>query len=93
MPSGAPEGWLSFCAQSIVGHDQAPPLTLHLNSSFRACVLNSELPLNSRRHIVEQYNKGIYDIIIAADEVKTGKAGHGLKNRAKVKHGVVLSAI
>ena len=33
-----------------------------------SCVLNSELPQNSRLHIVEQFNKGIYDIIIATDE-------------------------
>lgn len=34
----------------------------------RSCVLNSELPVNSRLHIVEEFNKGVYDIIIAADE-------------------------
>ncbi|KAG0270329.1 ATP-dependent DNA/RNA helicase [Actinomortierella ambigua] len=31
-------------------------------------VLNSELPLNSRVHIVEEFNKGIYDYMIATDE-------------------------
>lgn len=34
----------------------------------RACVLNSELPVNSRLHVVEEFNRGVYDIIIAADE-------------------------
>ena len=34
----------------------------------RSCVLNSELPVNSRLHVVEEFNKGIYDIIIATDE-------------------------
>lgn len=34
----------------------------------RSCVLNSELPVNSRIHVVEEFNKGVYDIIIAADE-------------------------
>lgn len=33
-----------------------------------ACVLNSELPVNSRCHIVNQFNEGLYDIIIASDE-------------------------
>ncbi|XP_061178453.1 probable ATP-dependent RNA helicase DDX56 [Saccostrea echinata] len=33
-----------------------------------ACVLNSELPVNSRCHIVNQFNDGLYDIIIASDE-------------------------
>lgn len=36
--------------------------------SIRSCVLNSRLPANSRRHIVTQFNKGIYNIIIASDE-------------------------
>ena len=36
--------------------------------SIKSCVLNSELPHNSRCHIVEEFNKGIYDYIIATDE-------------------------
>jgi ATP-dependent RNA helicase DDX56/DBP9 len=30
--------------------------------------LNSELPVNSRIHVVEEFNKNVYDIIIASDE-------------------------
>lgn len=37
---------------------------------IKSCVLNSELPVNSRGHIVEEFNKGIYDIIIAADDTE-----------------------
>ncbi|CAH1757659.1 18234_t:CDS:10 [Entrophospora sp. SA101] len=36
--------------------------------SIKSCVLNSELPLNSRFHIVQEFNKGVYDYIIATDE-------------------------
>src|SRR6202007_2751755 len=35
---------------------------------MRACVLNSELPQNSRYHIVQEFNRGAYDYIIATDE-------------------------
>jgi ATP-dependent RNA helicase DDX56/DBP9 len=35
---------------------------------IKSCVLNSELPLTSRLHIVEEFNKNIYDILIASDE-------------------------
>lgn len=35
---------------------------------IKSCVLNSELPVNSRIHVVEEFNKGIYDIVIASDE-------------------------
>jgi len=35
---------------------------------IRSCILNSELPINSRIRVIEEFNKGIYDIIIASDE-------------------------
>lgn len=35
---------------------------------IRSCVLNSELPVNSRIHTVEEFNRNVYDIIIASDE-------------------------
>ena len=38
------------------------------NFGLRSCVLNSELPINSRMHIIEQFNGGLYDTIIASDE-------------------------
>jgi len=37
--------------------------------SIKSCVLNSELPHNSRCHIVDEFNRGIYDYIVATDEV------------------------
>ncbi|XP_043940175.1 probable ATP-dependent RNA helicase DDX56 isoform X2 [Protopterus annectens] len=36
--------------------------------SIPACVLNSELPVHSRCHIISQFNHGFYDYIIATDE-------------------------
>lgn len=35
---------------------------------LKSCVLNSELPINCRLHVVQEFNKGVYDIIIAADD-------------------------
>lgn len=35
---------------------------------IKSCVLNSELPVNSRIHVVEEFNRNVYDIIIASDE-------------------------
>ncbi|GIY17189.1 probable ATP-dependent RNA helicase DDX56 [Caerostris darwini] len=35
---------------------------------IKSCVLNSELPAACRCHAVNQFNMGIYDIIIASDE-------------------------
>lgn len=32
------------------------------------CVLNSELPSTIRCHSVDQFNQGVYDIIVASDE-------------------------
>ncbi|KAI8081642.1 DEAD-domain-containing protein [Halteromyces radiatus] len=36
--------------------------------AIHSCVLNSELPLNSRYHIVEEFNRGKYNYLIATDE-------------------------
>jgi ATP-dependent RNA helicase DDX56/DBP9 len=33
-----------------------------------AAVLNSEVPLNSRVHVIEEYNRGIFDLLIATDD-------------------------
>ena len=40
----------------------------------KACVVNAELPLASRYHAVEEFNRGIYDVVVATDE-STGTAG------------------
>ena len=49
--------------------DRCYRLKLYLEQfGIKACVLNSELPLNSRLHVVEEFNKNIYEIIIATDE-------------------------
>lgn len=49
---------------------------------IKSCVLNSELPINSRLHVVEEFNKGVYDIIIAADDQEVmGVAKSSKKSR------------
>ncbi|KAI0796043.1 P-loop containing nucleoside triphosphate hydrolase protein [Abortiporus biennis] len=49
--------------------DRSYRLKLFLEQfSIKSCVLNSELPLNSRYHTVQEFNKGVYDYIIASDE-------------------------
>lgn len=51
---------------------------------IKSCVLNSELPVNSRIHVVEEFNKGVYDIIIASDEHEI------IGNEDKRKRGKVV---
>jgi len=61
---------------------------------IKSCVLNSELPINSRLHVVEEFNKGVYDIIIAADDQevmgvpksskKSREANEGAEDKAEV---------
>ncbi|RXK39231.1 ATP-dependent RNA helicase DBP9 [Tremella mesenterica] len=36
---------------------------------IKSCVVNAELPLGSRYHVVEEFNRGVYDVIVATDEV------------------------
>ncbi|KAK6174176.1 hypothetical protein SNE40_017501 [Patella caerulea] len=53
------------------------------------CVLNSELPVNTRCHIVSQFNDGLYDYIIASDESAcfnpTGKTSDKIKAKGNKK--------
>ncbi|KAJ2556233.1 ATP-dependent DNA/RNA helicase [Coemansia sp. RSA 1933] len=57
------------CILFVNDIDRSYRLKLFLEKfSIKACVLNSELPLNSRYHIVEEFNRGVYDYVIATDE-------------------------
>ncbi|KAG0689391.1 ATP-dependent DNA/RNA helicase [Pichia californica] len=49
--------------------DRGYKLKLFLqNFGIRSCILNSELPINSRLHILEEFNKNVYNLLIATDE-------------------------
>lgn len=49
--------------------DKGYKLRMYLEQfGINSCVLNSEMPVASRCHIVEQFNSSKYDIIIASDE-------------------------
>ncbi|KAF8661358.1 hypothetical protein AX16_001453 [Volvariella volvacea WC 439] len=57
------------CILFVNDVDRSYRLKLFLEQfSIKSCVLNSELPLNSRYHAVQEFNKGVYDYIIATDE-------------------------
>uniref|UniRef100_A0A6P7GTL0 RNA helicase n=1 Tax=Diabrotica virgifera virgifera TaxID=50390 RepID=A0A6P7GTL0_DIAVI len=67
---------------------------------IRTCVLNSELPATIRCHSVNQYNQGIYDIIIASDEhaleeptIVSKKEGEKKTKRRKDKESGVSRGI
>lgn len=36
----------------------------------KSCILNSELPANSRQHIVDEFNKNVYNLLIATDDTE-----------------------
>jgi ATP-dependent RNA helicase DDX56/DBP9 len=60
--------------------DRCYKLKLFLEKfSIRSCVLNSELPLNSRYHIVEEFNSGVYNVVIATDEANLKGEGDELE--------------
>lgn len=52
---------------------------------IKSCVLNSELPLASRLHIVEEFNKNIYNILIASDETEILGSRHKEDSESKPK--------
>lgn len=61
--------------------------------SIRAAVLNAELPANSRKHILEQFNKGVFDYLVATDDSvgagggDVGKAGEANESDAESGSG------
>jgi ATP-dependent RNA helicase DDX56/DBP9 len=57
------------CIVFVSDVDRSYRLRLFLEQfGIKGCVLNSELPVNSRIHVVQEFNKGVYDNIIAADD-------------------------
>lgn len=57
------------CIVFVGDVDRCYRLKLYLEQfGIKSCVLNSELPVNCRIHVVEEFNKNVYDIIIATDE-------------------------
>lgn len=75
---------LVFCS----GTDRAYRIKLFLDQfGVGAGVLNPELPLASRHGLIEEFNRGVYDIMIAADRECDG-AGEGAALEAGVSRGV-----
>ncbi|KAJ8979930.1 hypothetical protein NQ317_003672 [Molorchus minor] len=57
--------------------DKCYKIKLYLEQfGIPTCVLNSELPATIRCHSVNQFNQGIYDIIIASDEKALEQPGN-----------------
>lgn len=55
------------CIIFVSDVDRSYRLKLFLEQfGIKGCVLNSELPVNSRIHVIQEFSKGVYDIIIAA---------------------------
>ena len=71
------------CIVFVGDIDRCYRLKLYLEQfGIRSCVFNSELPVNSRIHIVDEFNKGVYDIIIASDEYEVLDSDQNKKGRA-----------
>uniref|UniRef100_A0A5S6QUK7 RNA helicase n=1 Tax=Trichuris muris TaxID=70415 RepID=A0A5S6QUK7_TRIMR len=56
-------------------------------------ILNSELPINSRCHIVQQFNKDLYNVLIASDEVVLENPAHNKRQQATIKHAEKESSV
>uniref|UniRef100_A0A3P9PL29 Probable ATP-dependent RNA helicase DDX56 n=1 Tax=Poecilia reticulata TaxID=8081 RepID=A0A3P9PL29_POERE len=73
----------------VAAVDRSYRLKLFLEQfAIPACVLNSELPVQSRCHIISQFNQGFYDIIIATDEqslVEPAASSSGKKTKKNSK--------
>lgn len=45
----------------------------------KSVVLNSELPVATRCHTVQQFNKGLYEYLLATDEKESGSVSEPSK--------------
>jgi len=90
------------CIVFVEDVDRSYRLKLYLEQfGIKSCVLNSELPVNSRLHVVQEFNKGVYDILIAADDhevmggvvkkSKQGKDEADRKNDDEGRNGAEMS--
>jgi len=65
--------------------------------SIPCCVLNSELPVATRLHTVSKFNKGVYSVIVAADEKflqeENVQKAEGSSKRSKDKESGVARGI
>ncbi|MCP9265159.1 putative ATP-dependent RNA helicase DDX56 [Dirofilaria immitis] len=73
--------------------DRCYQLGLFLQTfNIRSCILNAQMPINSRCHVVEEFNEGRYFYIIASDvndisgELQTMMKDEGDNNEDKRKH-------
>ncbi|KAF2015620.1 DEAD-domain-containing protein [Aaosphaeria arxii CBS 175.79] len=66
--------------------DRSYRLKLFLEQfGIKSCVLNAELPVASRIHIVEEFNKNVYEILIASDESEIAGKNDGDSKPPKKK--------
>ncbi|KAG9140909.1 hypothetical protein Leryth_010435 [Lithospermum erythrorhizon] len=47
---------------------------------IKSAVLNAELPQNSRLHILEEFNAGLFDYLIATDDIQSGERQQQVDN-------------
>ncbi|XP_042030269.1 DEAD-box ATP-dependent RNA helicase 16-like [Salvia splendens] len=63
---------------------------------IKSAVLNAELPQNSRLHILEEFNAGLFDYLIATDESQSAEGQNDKETRAlkkkSIKHSKKLDA-
>ncbi len=65
---------------SFASSPQGYQLRLFLESfGVRSALLNAELPLNSRSHILQTFNKGLFDYLIATGEAGGRQRGVGFR--------------
>ncbi|GAB7347354.1 hypothetical protein MBLNU459_g4290t1 [Dothideomycetes sp. NU459] len=74
------------CIIFVSDIDRCYRLKLFLEQfGIKSCILNSELPVNSRIHVVEEFNRNVYDIIIASDENEIVGSEEKSRKRRKVE--------
>jgi ATP-dependent RNA helicase DDX56/DBP9 len=56
---------------------------------IRCSVLSADLPLNSRHHILQEFNRGLFDVLVATDDVHAADAA---PRPTKLRRGAAAAA-
>lgn len=58
--------------------------------NIRSCILNAQMPVNSRCHVVEEFNEGRYMYVIASDINDVSGKAPGMKKEEEEEEKVCI---
>ncbi|THG21596.1 hypothetical protein TEA_019609 [Camellia sinensis var. sinensis] len=77
--------WIALYSFCNGPKDKLTGLAVFVRFGIKSAVLNSELPQNSRLHILEEFNAGLFDYLIATDDSQSKKEQADVESHVEQK--------